>query len=307
MTSRGSLWRLDVARHIAAAYEDNPRLRAVIAGGSTARGQADEYSDLEIGVFWDDLPTEAERAAAIQKSGGDLHGLNPPDGIYLEDCFFIGRDLRDTPKSGQLVELSHIRAADLEQIVSGLATHPAADPDTLNVLSGLVDGQPLAGTSWIADLAAKARDYPEALQTAVIGRHAAIEHFWRWQMLVARGSQSGPLQAHFWSVQQRMLQCLLAVNRRYPIGDKFLKSLIDRCRISPPDFARRFLTVQTLPASRAAEELQALMHETYDLIGQRVPSLATQVTVWRHYFDYQRPFWKTAPPNLPAAISTVST
>ena len=42
---------LALAQHIAPVYGDNPKVRVVMVGGSVARGCADQYSDLEIGVF----------------------------------------------------------------------------------------------------------------------------------------------------------------------------------------------------------------------------------------------------------------
>ena len=37
--------------------------------GSTRRGSADRYSDLEIDVYWSAPPTDAERRAAAEGSG----------------------------------------------------------------------------------------------------------------------------------------------------------------------------------------------------------------------------------------------
>jgi hypothetical protein len=43
---------LALAQHIAPVYFDNPKVRVVMVGGSVSRGCADQYSDLDIGVFW---------------------------------------------------------------------------------------------------------------------------------------------------------------------------------------------------------------------------------------------------------------
>ena len=46
-----SQWRLTLGRRVATCYAVNPKVAAVIVGGSVSRGHADHYSDIEIGVF----------------------------------------------------------------------------------------------------------------------------------------------------------------------------------------------------------------------------------------------------------------
>ena len=56
-----SQWRHNLAHPLAPIYAANPHVAAVLLGGSTARGHADRYSDIELGVFWHQPPTDAER------------------------------------------------------------------------------------------------------------------------------------------------------------------------------------------------------------------------------------------------------
>lgn len=56
-----SQWRHTIAKRLAPIYAANPHVAAVLVGGSTARGHADRYSDIELGVFWHQPPTDAER------------------------------------------------------------------------------------------------------------------------------------------------------------------------------------------------------------------------------------------------------
>jgi predicted nucleotidyltransferase len=43
-----SQWRQAIARRLASIYALNPRIAAVLVGGSTARGHANRYSDIEL-------------------------------------------------------------------------------------------------------------------------------------------------------------------------------------------------------------------------------------------------------------------
>src|SRR5215207_2091231 len=74
-----SQWRAALARQIVPNYAANPHVAAILLGGSTARGHADRYSDIELGVFWHQPPTDAERQATASAIRGDLVRLYPYD------------------------------------------------------------------------------------------------------------------------------------------------------------------------------------------------------------------------------------
>ena len=42
--NNSSQWRMQLAQQVGAAYASNPKVAAVMAGGSTARGHADRFS-----------------------------------------------------------------------------------------------------------------------------------------------------------------------------------------------------------------------------------------------------------------------
>jgi len=54
--------RLDVAGTVAPIYAADRDVAVVIVGGSVARGTADRFSDLELGIFWSTAPA-LERCA----------------------------------------------------------------------------------------------------------------------------------------------------------------------------------------------------------------------------------------------------
>ena len=87
----GSSWRLLLAQALAKQYALLPGVDALFLGGSTARGQADRYSDIELSILWAVPPTEQERAEVIKQLGGDLHFLSAynDDEAIWEDLFFL--------------------------------------------------------------------------------------------------------------------------------------------------------------------------------------------------------------------------
>ena len=75
--NEASRLRLVMARKIVPVYMQNGRVRAVLVAGSVARGFADAYSDVEIGVFWEEFSSEGELRRAMEQAAGTLWELDP--------------------------------------------------------------------------------------------------------------------------------------------------------------------------------------------------------------------------------------
>ncbi|MCG8364022.1 MAG: hypothetical protein MJA27_11905 [Pseudanabaenales cyanobacterium] len=67
-----SQYLLTLAKQKAQAYIANPQARAAMVTGSTATGQADFYSDVEMFIYYDQLPTKEElQLARLQNRGSE--------------------------------------------------------------------------------------------------------------------------------------------------------------------------------------------------------------------------------------------
>lgn len=63
------------AERVASNDARTPRVSATVVAGSVGRGRHDEFSDIEIDVYWAGPPTDQERLAAMRESGGGLSTL----------------------------------------------------------------------------------------------------------------------------------------------------------------------------------------------------------------------------------------
>ncbi len=287
--------RRALARHIADAYV-RTGAEAVLLGGSTARGEADKFSDIEVGVFWSRVPTDDDRALAIARAGGDLHRLWPfaeVERAWFDD-WFIGR--RDgVEKSGVLVEPVHMTIADAQATVQDVVERfdPAIEKQVL--LAALCDGLPLAGDELLAPWRAAARSYPDELARAVVERHAQIDHFWRFSMFRDRDNPMHAARATA-DVHERVLHALLAVNRVYWYGFKSLDSLARRLAKAPADLAACLRRTYEVESPERERFLASLVEETYDLVERYVPG--ADVERLRTNFRYRRPLWDEEDPEL---------
>lgn len=290
-----SLWRRDLARRLAATYAANPHVDSIIVGGSSARGHADRYSDIELGVFWRVAPSEDERRLAAERSGADLHRLFPYDEDYgtWSDDLFVGRAASDQPRSGILVEVGHLLTGYVDETLDKALVNYDPEEKNLNLISGILDGIPLQSSPKLAQWKRRAAIYPDALAEAVVGRHAQIDHFWRSEVWLARTDNRLMLYDMFTEAEKKILHVLLGLNRVYYFGFKWLDVLDDRLRIKPPDLLSRLREAYSLPAHEAAAQLASVVEDTYDLVERHFPQI--DIARLRAIFRYRRPQWDEAP------------
>jgi hypothetical protein len=88
--NEASQWRFALAQQIGKAYAANPKTQVIMVAGSTGRGTSDRYSDLEIDVYYSAAPTEEERRATAERSGGTLIDFDEGDDEWAEEISIGG-------------------------------------------------------------------------------------------------------------------------------------------------------------------------------------------------------------------------
>ena len=297
-----SQWRLALARWVAAAYAANPSVAAVIVGGSTARGHADRYSDIEVGVFWHQPPTDEDRTSAglvvTQAAGWDAPHLYPYDPAeeMWEDDLFLGHITPGQPATGVLVEVPHYTAEFVERVLIDVLEHH--DPSDLkqSLLAAITTAIPVHGESLIEAWRARAAAYPRELAVAVVQRHAQIDHFWRTDMFLERGNNLMLLYDTLVQVSKKLLYVLLALNRAFYSGFLWAHLQMSGLDIAPADFYGRLRRVFQSEPATAARELQALVEEVYNLVEQEMPEV--DVDWLRRVFRWRRQPWDAPPEHV---------
>ncbi|WP_427896097.1 hypothetical protein ACQHIV_19395 [Kribbella sp. GL6] len=281
MASTASLWRREMVQPLLRAYAAAPGVRAVLLGGSTARGNADRWSDAEIGVFWETAPTDHARSELAAAGGAQdcrLFEYDASERVWCDDLH-LGAGY----PNGLLVEVVHQLAAATSQILDAVLVDHSPDPVALNVVDGLLDGMPFHGVDLLSAWRERAATYPRELAVAVVESAGLIDHFWRWEMLIERRNPVlfGGLLS---SVSQQLLTMLLALNRRYGPKHKWLPTHLD---LTPPDLDHRLRQVFEADPAVAAESLAELVEETFTLVETELPEV--DITRLRTIFRHRRP------------------
>lgn len=291
-----SQWRCKLAQQVAPIYAANPHVAAVLVGGSTARGHADRFSDIELGVFWHQEPTDSDRQIVANHINGDLIALYPYDEaeeVWCDD-YMLGRAQPDQLKSGILLEVVHYTTDLLYRTFDLVLEQHTPDVLKQNLIAGVVDGMPIYNADLVQRWKDRAAAYPDKLAVAVINQHAQLDHYWRWEMWLQRSRNLMMLYQSFAQVQQSLLHMLLGLNQVYYFGFKWLDVVVERLTYKPADLVHRLARVYQVAPAIGAQELSELVEETYDLVEQYRPEV--NVDWLRAVFRYRRPVWDHEPP-----------
>jgi len=262
-------WRLDVARKLAEKIRAFPGVQAIVVGGSVARSYADTYSDLELPIFWDELPPDETRLALVAALHGEfLHGY---DGPALEDQLLI---------NGFQVDLWHNTVAAEEAVFKTILEDYSTDFGDSNFMDTIRACIPLYGDAIIQQWKRQAVHYPEALALKNIQHHIATFDVAQLAVMAYRDNPTVFYTA-ISRLQEAIFVVLLALNRLYFPTFKWMYQVLATMSIKPVDVERRFRQAFRLPYADAVEDTTHLLHETLSLVKRHFPHLDTTVVARR--------------------------
>jgi hypothetical protein len=289
--NEASRWRLAIAQRVASAYTTNPKVRAVLVGGSVARGWADPYSDLEMGLFWDPLPTPAELTAAREQSRGTEGKLAAFDAerqdVWPEE-YAVG---------GLPLDLRHMLVARMGEVLTAVQDQGDLSMERQMIIAAVQHGVPLQGAPLIESWQARAALYPDSLARAMIARHASLPAWSYVPMLVERGDLPLVYTA-FQQATWRVLGMLLGLNRLYHPGMKRVDRHVAALEVAPPDLSGRLKQMFRSEPLVGAHLMRELIEETFALVELHAPEV--DIREARQQFRYERPVLHTAPDALMA-------
>ncbi|WP_432893068.1 hypothetical protein ACQPYH_19065 [Kribbella sp. CA-245084] len=264
-------WRREAVEPVLAAYAAASGVDAVMVSGSTARGDADRWSDVEVGVFWERQPTLAERKAVADVArAAEIRTVNEGTPPWY-DHIYLGAPRPD----GLMVEVVHTLTSSVETMLDDVLTSHRPDGPSLDAIKGIVDGRDVRGprAELVAGWQERVHTYPPELALAVVRQNGNVEQFWRWQMLVDRDNPL-LLAREFMRIASQLLTLLHALNGKY-CGHSSAFKRLDNLDLSlaPPSLAARIRAVFTRPAPEGAQLLHDLVEETYDLIEVQLPEV----------------------------------
>jgi predicted nucleotidyltransferase len=254
-------WRLEAARQVARRLRNFEGLQAVVVAGSVARGYADEYSDLELPLFWDEPPGDATRHAVVRALEADF--LRPYNGPAQEDNLLI---------NGFQVDLWQCSVPFEEDTLDDVLQRYTTDLGASNFMDTVRTCIPLAGEKLIANWKQRASAYPEPL--ALRNLQEQLPRFEVGHLMIhALRDNPALVYERLSDMQQHLFLILLALNHVYYPGPKWLYRTIEALPIKPVQAASRMKHVFQLGQVQAVEAMIDLLREALTLVAQYYPQV----------------------------------
>lgn len=284
--NQASRWRFALAERVGRAYAANPKARVVMVAGSTGRGTADRYSDLELDIYWSEPPSDGERRTAVERSGGTLLELYP----YEEDEW-----AEEISLHGFHMHTSTFLVATMEHYLREVLENSSTAHNPQMRLSSLLHAKTLVGEDLVARWRKRAIAYPPALAEAVVREHLAFGRLGYSAAVFAARGDLLPLYDIFCETEREILWVLLGLNCLYLPTPSFKQAdeLIAEMRLAPPDLARRLKQVFRLPPADGVAALSGLCEQVFALVETHLPGVDTAQR--RAWLTHHRGVWDEPP------------
>jgi hypothetical protein len=261
-----------LARDLASVYVVEAGARAILLTGSAAEGLADVYSDLDLIVYHDVLPSEDQLARARTKlAAGAFRWLAPPGEDFVAEAYQV---------RGVECQVGHLLIDAWEQKMK--AVLDASDPGSVEhkALGGLLDGMPLHGADLIRGWQRRAAQFPPLLARRMVEHHvAAVFPVWYVSDALASRDATGWLRQTLIESSMHVLGVLAGLNHRYfsAFQLKRTRRFVESLAIAPPHLRQRLETVYRADDAAAVAELEQLVAETLSLAAAHMPEADTTV------------------------------
>jgi predicted nucleotidyltransferase len=256
-------WRLDFARMLNRKLDLAPGLKAVMVIGSVARGYSDAYSDLEIMLVWDQLPS-IERQEAIAEVLQAQHRYPAFDPGY-QSAFRI---------QGLPVDLWYTTAAQEEAMIRPVLIDYSLDLVANNRLDTLRSCIPLRGTDLVQRWKTISREYPEELTIRFLQTYLPHFHLRQLHLAAQRNNLTSCYQL-LSSIQCSLFLLLLALNKAYFPTFKWIYPTLAVLPVSPAQIVERLQHMFHQPPVEAAAHLREVLAETVAIVEARYPQIDT--------------------------------
>jgi predicted nucleotidyltransferase len=263
---------LELAEHLAARYRYLPIAQASMVTGSVADGLSDFYSDIDMAVYYSELPSEEDLAKVRQTLTGSSERrwlLGDREKGTLIESFAVG---------GVECQVIHSTTEAIqEQINSILLEHQVVTP-THKAMSGLLKCIPFFGEDLIQSWKTRIAQFPEPLAEKMVRHYLNFFPIWGLTHQFTQRDARLFYQQSLLEAVQNLLGLLSGLNRVYYSTFQFKRSrkFTQTLKIAPEGLYERLERLFELDVSVAGAELEALVQETLALVEAHMSQVDTQ-------------------------------
>lgn len=258
---------LALARRNAATYSANPNVAAVLLVGSVARGNPDQWSDIDCTVLCHTILTPQEREELMLANGGTnrftLGDENGGMDQYIVD--------------GVICQFGIATLEQTQGIINSVVAEYSTDPDNHCIMGGLAEALPLYGSEIVEQLRSAASVYPNELACAMVKAHLNFRPISFFQHRLVGRDDIFLLHEMLTTTCRNIMGVLAGLNRLYPEHNyKRADLFINRMEVAPQNLAERLRRILGTEAFGPFTTLVEVVEELFQLVGQQMPKVDIQ-------------------------------
>lgn len=254
------------AESAARIYAENPHVEAVLLGGSVSKGWQDEFSDIELLIFWKQPPSDEDRKRVILQTSGTILDFHPYEDEEWSETYVAG---------GVKFEISNFLTPTIRRFLNDTLQFFNTDPETQCIAAAISHGRALRGETVIDEMKKQVANYPDGLRSAMIAANIGFGSRWNNRAALLHRKDWLMLYRVMADVQTRIMSVLFALNRQYVIhpGFKWQRKSLDEMAIKPANISARMESVFLGNPQDAVRVMEEIIREVFDLIEGELPQL----------------------------------
>jgi predicted nucleotidyltransferase len=277
---------LNIARQIAKTYTAHPQAKAAMVTGSVAEGICDRYSDIDMSIYYEELPSKEEiETARLQNQGSErIWTLGDTTEGAFGEAYFV---------NGVECQIGHTTIAIWEKDMAVVLEQFDVTSWVQKALTGLQICIPLYGDKLIQQWKAKATNYPDELAQATVEKYLQFFSIWGLptDYFIMRDATLFKYQILV-EIVQNILGVLAGLNRLYysTLQFKHTSRFIEKMNIVPKNLSNRIENLFHAELSTTATQLKEIVQEVIHLVELHMPQIDTSQV--RQKFDRRKQAWQ---------------
>lgn len=266
-----------LASDIASIYEQNSKVEVVLLGGSVSRNWQDEYSDIELFVFWKGAPSDEERKAPIIKLNGNIIDFHPYEDEEWSETYIT---------QGVKLEISNFLTDTINKVISDVIISYDTDLDKQCIVATVYNGVTLSGDLVINNMKKKVSKYPYELSVAMVKENIFLGNRWNNREALLERKDWLMLYKVMVAVQTNLMGVLFGLNCQFVHHPafKWQKYTLSSMEVTPDNISNRLESIFLDDPKVSIRELEVIIEEMYELIQRELPEIDLSLVLDKSLF-----------------------
>lgn len=278
--------RFEIAEQIKVVCLSYKSIIAIAITGSTAINETDQFSDIEIALFWQKRPTMPMRNRLIAQ----LNGVATRQTTPKSSPYWMGVD--NLIINQLCIDMVHNKIALFEKRVKEVLYDLDTTIEKQKLLFVIKYCQPIYGEEQLQALKQKVSIYPDTLQKLILVKYSRIPPLGGILVSVLR-EDSPSFYAQVNRYVQHVYILLLALNKEYFPSTKRKLKHIEQLDIKPMGIAEKLNSVYELNFLQAYDILKEVVIEVFEMVVGKFEDEQIQKN-FENFLKVRRRNWETA-------------